>query len=389
MRYAIHYLQGKKQITLREVVIRSDLLNLPSRARRENSYIYLAFLLKPCDTPFHTTMPEQHGAPEARLHPPLLPTDLAALAINVFFATTCFLNAGKLPWRILGMTLDRGAAMGCVFLSFITLQFILIRFLGPMKAWVPRFFRFFYPQAFLFSWFGESIILSQMVAGGTSHDAAIAALDRLIFGFDPAIVFHKALNGPLWTEIFFSGYFSYYPLIILGWWILFFRKKDGEAIRSLFIVTASFGLLLAWYVFFPVQGPKYFFPELHSSWYSNFKGYFFTWFMKGAFSGMNLAGAAFPSSHVAIATVAIILNAKHNRFILPVFVPLTLLLFASTVFLYAHYAVDVLAGVAAGLLLYAVMSSVYGRIERMTGRIGKAMVRSGLLPQGAINGRSK
>ncbi len=324
-------------------------------------------------------MPEQQDLSVLKIRPRLLPSDLAALAINVFFSIVCFLSAGKTPWTIFGMRLDRGTAMGCVFVSFIALQFILIRFLGPRRNIIARFFRFFYPQAFLFSWFGESIILSQAVSGGASHDAAFAALDQLVFRMNPAVEFHRALSGPVWTELFFMGYFSYYPLVILGWWILFFRGREEEAARALFTATASFGLLLAWYVFFPVQGPKYFFPELRASWYSNFDGYFFTWFLKGAFSGMNLGGAAFPSSHVAIAVVAIIMNAKYNRFLLPVFIPLTILLCASTVYLYAHYAVDVIAGAAAGLLLYAVMSCVYGRVNRTTSRIGEALVRRGIL----------
>jgi membrane-associated phospholipid phosphatase len=152
--------------------------------------------------------------------------------------------------------------------------------------------------------------------------------------------------------MFFFSYFFYYALVSTGVWILFIRKHYQIAARALFIISVSFFIMYVWFIFFPVKGPKYFFPELHEIWYSNFRGYFFTKMMKGVFNNTNLGGAAFPSSHVALSLIAFLLNWKYNRYLTPVYLPLTILLFISTVYLYAHYFVDIPAGILTGIMLY-------------------------------------
>jgi membrane-associated phospholipid phosphatase len=55
---------------------------------------------------------------------------------------------------------------------------------------------------------------------------------------------------------------------------------------------------------------------------------------------------------VALAIISIVLNWRYNRFVVPIYLPLTLLLFVSTIYLYAHYFVDIPAGVVAGIILW-------------------------------------
>jgi membrane-associated phospholipid phosphatase len=305
--------------------------------------------------------------------------DLLSAAFNLYFALLSFLNAGKRGVALGGLQADREMAMGILFLVFIALQWAIVRYAGRARSFIPRFIRFAYPQAFLLPWFTESIVLSQLIFAGKSHDAVFAFLDGLLFGFQPAVEFHKALGGRLWTELFFFGYFTYYFLIILPAWILFARGRGGDAERTLFITVAAFAVLQAFYVFFPVQGPKYFFPELRAAWYGNFKGYFFTRIMKGTFDGMNLGGAAFPSSHVAVSLVSLILVARHQRKLLAAVIPLTILLFFSTVYIYAHYAVDVFAGIAAGAMLFPLLAHAYPKIDGIAEKLAFRAVKAGFL----------
>ena len=66
--------------------------------------------------------------------------------------------------------------------------------------------------------------------------------------------------------------------------------------------------------------------------------------------------AAFPSSHVGISTV-ILLLAWHsgNKRLFLVLLPFFILMCFSTVYILAHYAIDALAGLLTGALMYGVL----------------------------------
>jgi membrane-associated phospholipid phosphatase len=208
------------------------------------------------------------------------------------------------------------------------------------------------------------------VYGGASLDPFFARLEERIFGMQPAVEFAEALGyAPGLTELFFFGYFFYYLLITSGFWLMFLRGRQDRAARCVFIVSTSFAVLYVWYVFFPVHGPKYFIDILHARYYAEFDGFLFTSIMTGVLPNMNLAGAAFPSSHVAIALVALFLNKRYAPRLAAVYAPMTLLLMVSTVYIYAHYAVDVLAGVLVGPLLYVLVRRFYPAAVRAAGAV--------------------
>jgi membrane-associated phospholipid phosphatase len=309
----------------------------------------------------------------------ILPSDITALGMNAFFAILSLVCAGKATPGASGFSMNGQILAGCLFLAAIPLQWFLIRLLSGRKHPLAGFFRLFYPQALFLPWFSQSIILSQLIYGGASLDARLAGLEEAMFGFQPSLAFHRAVSNSLVTELFFAAYFSYYFLVIGPWWLLYARGKVEEASRCLFITTAAFSALIIWYVFFPVQGPKYYFPKLRGAGYAQFRGYALTAFMTKTFRAMNLGGAAFPSSHVAISTIALALNARHNRRLLPLLLPLTLLLWVSTVYIYAHYVLDAVAGVVVGAVIYLPMALLYRPAERMAGRLGSRLRYARLL----------
>jgi membrane-associated phospholipid phosphatase len=318
-------------------------------------------------------MPSVSPAPKAAV---LQPVEIPAFILNLFFALCSLANLGKVRLQFAGCSLDRELAMGLLFLALTPLMLLVVRLLNPHPGLMARFLRLCYIQALYLLYFGESIQLSQLWYGGASLDAFFARLDRLLFGLQPAIQFSRLLQGFRGlNELFFFSYFFFYVLVATGVWALFFRRRSREAEHFLFIVSASFFVMYLWFTVFPVKGPKYYFPELRSAWYANFRGYLFTGLMKRAFARMNLAGAAFPSSHVAVALVALLLNWRHNRFLIPLFVPFTLLLCASTVYLYAHYFVDVPAGLLVGLGLYFLVPRLRPAAERAAERAGAFLAR--------------
>jgi membrane-associated phospholipid phosphatase len=302
----------------------------------------------------------------------LYPTDLLALAMNALFGLLSLANIGKTRLTVLGMVLDRQLVLGLLFLLLDPLILIGIRLANPSRSKVVHFFRLFYVQGLYMLYFSQSIRLSQLLFDGRSLDPQFAWLEQALFRSQPALVVSKRLGGiPLLNELIFFSYFSFYAMIALGPWVLYVRRRYEAALHMLFVITLSFFMLYAWFAFFPVKGPKYFFPELRALWYKNFQGFFFTHLMKFFFANMNLAGAAVPSSHVAMALVAILLNWRDNRILFWIFLPLTALLLFSTVYLYAHYVVDSILGAAAGILLFLFIPRARDAVSRASARAGE------------------
>jgi membrane-associated phospholipid phosphatase len=300
----------------------------------------------------------------------IYPVELFAFLLNLIFCACSLANIGKLQTGLFGISVDRELAMGVVFFLATPLMLLFIRLANPARSPLVQFFRLCYIQAVYILYFTECVWLSQLMFNGASLDPFFAAVDYRIFGFQPAIQFPRHFQQyRIVNEMFFFSYFFYYALVSTGVWILYARRHFREAYRTLFIISVSFFIMYVWFIFFPVKGPKYYFTELHEIWYSNFKGFFFTRVMKDMFNNANLGGAAFPSSHVAMALIAFILNWKYNRYLVPVYLPLTILLFTSTVYLYAHYFIDIPAGMATGILLYLLVPRLIEPAARLSARV--------------------
>jgi membrane-associated phospholipid phosphatase len=70
--------------------------------------------------------------------------------------------------------------------------------------------------------------------------------------------------------------------------------------------------------------------------------------------------AAFPSSHVGCTTVLMMLalHTRSRRLFLGM-LPFYVLMCFSTVYIYAHYAIDAIAGLITGIMLYYLLSRLY------------------------------
>jgi membrane-associated phospholipid phosphatase len=274
--------------------------------------------------------------------------------------------------------LARGYVVAVVFILLAALCLVLGRLDYSARAWPLRFLRQFYPQLYFGLLFHESILLSAPAAGGASHDALFAALDQAIFGFQPAREFSAQLSAsPLVTELMFASYFVFFLIFILSPWISWFRGDGAEAGREMAILTGYMLVVFTFYVLFRVEGPKYYLADLKAQSYGQFRGGPFTAFLKGAFDRITLSGAAFPSSHVAGSVMVTIFIAKVEKRLLPLYLLLDLLIFASTVFIYAHWAVDILGGIAAALLLVPLFGALYAPLSAFLARPRRAALGRG------------
>lgn len=241
---------------------------------------------------------------------------------------------------------------------------------------MTRFARVAAQMALLAWWYPDTYELNRVLP---NLDHIFAGWEQSLFGCQPALLFHKALPGALFSELFDMGYASYYPMIFLvvayyfGW-----RYQEFE--RASFVVLGAFFIYYVIFVLVPVVGPTFYykavglkniaagiFPDMHD--YFNFHqdclpspGYtdgVFYHFVEDAKAAGERPTAAFPSSHVGISTVLMWLAAHSgNRRLLYVLFPFYVLLCFATVYIQAHYLVDAIAGLVTGTLFYFILMRV-------------------------------
>ena len=171
-------------------------------------------------------------------------------------------------------------------------------------------------------------------------DEFLSNLDQTIFKFQPSIEFSKYFNSLFFSELFYFGYFCYYllPLVVLGILYKFLPQKIEE---FGFILISSFLLYYFIFIIIPAEGPQFYFPFPDN-----------TIEAQGIFGNMvkliqkngEVPTAAFPRSHVGISWIVIFWLYQNFRKSVKYFLPFVILLMFSTVYIKAHYFVDVVAG---------------------------------------------
>lgn len=216
-------------------------------------------------------------------------------------------------------------------------------------------------------------------------DHVFARMDHDLFGCQPALEFSEAVSSAFWSEAFNLGYYAYYYMMVgtIAYY-LFFRYKYYE--KASFIFLGSFFIYYITYELLPCAGPQYYFKaigtEAADTGVFPAVGYYFQTHtemivpeIKGIFSQLVIGAqevgerptAAFPSSHVGMSTITMMLawgipNMK-GRWLFWLMMPLYLLLCCATVYIKAHYLVDSIAGLITAVLLYYLTSWLYGKVK--------------------------
>ncbi len=209
-------------------------------------------------------------------------------------------------------------------------------------------------------------------------DHIFAGIDQTLFGCQPALVFNQLLPSAFWSEAFNCGYYAYYYMMTAT--VLFYLLcRYNQADRAGFIFLASFFIYYIIYEFLPVAGPQYYFKavgtEAATTGIFPEVGYYFQTHtdmlmpeIKGIFSQLVLGAqevgerptAAFPSSHVGMSTVTMLLALKSgNRYLFWCMMPLYLLLCCATVYIQAHYLIDSICGFICAVAFFYLTAWVY------------------------------
>lgn len=215
------------------------------------------------------------------------------------------------------------------------------------------------------------------------YDHIFADLDQMLFDYQPALVFPEKFPQVIVNELLNMGYFSYYwMMLFVIFYYTFCQFYRSE--KAVFVFLSSFFLYYIIYMFLPVAGPYYYFKAIgmeavQSAHFTDLGNYFSTHFdmlphrVTGLFSRLVLQAqemgerpvAAFPSSHVGMSTVAMLLaHRSGNRTLFWGLVPFYLLLCLATVYIRAHYAVDAIAGFVSAVVFFYFFRWLYATVHK-------------------------
>ena len=203
-------------------------------------------------------------------------------------------------------------------------------------------------------------------------DHLFAAAEQGLFGGQPAIWFSQLLPQMWVSEPLNLGYFFYYPMmLIVVLWYFIFRYDLLEKIS--FVIITSFFIYYFIYIFLPVAGPQFYFPAIGydnvaqgifpaiGDYFNHHRellpgpGYEHGFFYSLVESSQQVGErptAAFPSSHVGISTILMIMAWRGSRRLFACLLPFYLLLCGATVYIQAHYFIDAIAGFLSAFVLY-------------------------------------
>ncbi len=263
-----------------------------------------------------------------------------------------------------------------VCLAALTFVLMYLYRLAPCK--LTAFVRVAIQMSLLSYWYPDTFEFNRVFP---NLDHLFASAEQWLCGGQPAVWF--SLRYPqLWiSEALNMGYFCYYPmiLVVVVW---YFLNRFDLFEKVSFVVVCGFFIYYLFYIFVPVAGPQFYFPAigmdrvLQGSFPSigdyfhhhqellpgpgDAHGFFYSLVEHSQEVGERPT-AAFPSSHVGMSTILMIMAWRGSKRLFGILLPFYLLLCCATVYIQAHYLIDALAGFISAFGIYIVVTWMYKR----------------------------
>lgn len=259
---------------------------------------------------------------------------------------------GTLPLLAYGWMLHRPGCGRQVLLSLgvLAAQRLVIAWSRDTRAVLPTLLRlFFAPIVYLV--FYHQIEFIWPLFRQAPLDPLLVRAEAALFGCQPSLAFRAALPWRGLSELFCGAYYLYYYFTPIVGLTALLKNGYASAERVLLAATATFFLCYALFWILPTVGPHFFLPPGGGP--RPYDGYVFNRLLFLYTGSGEIQGGAFPSSHIAVATLYTLWARKEARPAFPFLAVLTCLMLPAVVYLRAHYLLDVPAGLAAGVLAYA------------------------------------
>ena len=241
----------------------------------------------------------------------------------------------------------------CFRFGVVLLIFFIIKVNKSIKNIFTDFLRYFYPIILLSYWYGETADINKVIF--EPFDNLLYNIDQIVFGFQPSLKFSENYSSNFFSEIINFGYFSYYFLNIITFLLVYVYSKK-QILKAVFIMIVSFFIYYWIFILFPVVGPQFWLPEALRSVPD---GYIFREGVKLVqYIGEKPTGA-FPSSHVGMTIIFLILTYQTTKKGFYLMLPVSIILGFATIYIKAHYFIDVIFGIFTGFLFYFISLKIF------------------------------
>lgn len=269
--------------------------------------------------------------------------------------------------------------------------FLLVHVLVGLATRFPAnrvldFCRQLYPIPLYIGFYRETEMLNQIFVTGY-WDVHFLKLERWLFGMQPGLDLMDRFPSRWVAEVLYAAYFSYY-LMIAGIGVTLLLRNRRAFAHFISVVSLVFYVCYTIYIFAPVVGPRIVYrglvevtlpqevmPATDPDPPPTVQGAIFFRLMGWIYDHFETAGAAFPSSHVAVALCTLYFSFLYLRSIRWAHLVLVLMLCVSTVYGRYHYVVDVVAGILTAAVLIPLANWLYFKFEK----VGRASSADGRL----------
>jgi membrane-associated phospholipid phosphatase len=204
-----------------------------------------------------------------------------------------------------------------------------------------------YPLLIMPLLYSELAGLNVAVWNGRYFDATIMQWEGAIFGGQPSVELARAWPNFVVSELLHGAYLSYYAIIFGPPLLLYLTGRRSAQRAAVFALMLTFFVHYVFFIYFPVQGPRYLFPPPVAE---SARGPVYALAHQILETGSS-RGAAFPSSHVGVSVAQAVIAFRLLPGFAPVILMLTLGLAVGAVYGGFHYASDAVAGLLLGIIL--------------------------------------
>ena len=239
--------------------------------------------------------------------------------------------------------------------------------------------RHFYPVPLFIVFYRETAELNRLLVP-QYLDPLLIRLEGALFGGQLSLTLMQRFPYRAVSETLYAAYLSYYFMIPGIGLALYFRDRRHFA-HFLAVLSLVFYACYLAYICLPVIGPSVF----HQDWRAlgipaevipadvpaapaEVANGFCFGLMRWVYRVFEAPGAAFPSSHVAVAILTLYFSFRYLPRIAWIHLVGVLLLCLATVYCGYHYLLDVAAGLVTAAVLIPVANALHSRFDQTTAR---------------------